>query len=164
MTRYLLGSGGTLLFDLTIMLQSLWYGSAPPVAQTPDRMPPSTATRRRLFRRRKEHAESGLHQSQFIHPHHSTHHHTERSPLLSGNAYLAESQRMTADGSPHMASSQLYRSGSTSMSTRSRSKSPGANTALRMTLGSRSPGRSVRRDFSMEAVAERGQDPAARDH
>lgn len=29
--RYLLGSGGTLVFDLTIMIQSLIYGSAPPI-------------------------------------------------------------------------------------------------------------------------------------
>ena len=29
--RYLLGSGGTLVFDLTIMIQSLVYGSAPPI-------------------------------------------------------------------------------------------------------------------------------------
>jgi hypothetical protein len=28
---YLLGSGGTLVFDLTIMIQSLVYGSAPPI-------------------------------------------------------------------------------------------------------------------------------------
>jgi hypothetical protein len=28
---YLLGSGGTLVFDLTIMIQSLIYGSAPPI-------------------------------------------------------------------------------------------------------------------------------------
>lgn len=28
---YLLGSGGTLVFDLTIMIQSLIYGSAPPL-------------------------------------------------------------------------------------------------------------------------------------
>ena len=30
LNRYLLGSGGTLVFDLTIMLQSVIYGSAPP--------------------------------------------------------------------------------------------------------------------------------------
>ena len=29
--RYLLGSGGTLIFDLTIMCQALYYGSAKPV-------------------------------------------------------------------------------------------------------------------------------------
>lgn len=29
--RYLLGSGGTLVFDLTIMIQSFVYGSAPPI-------------------------------------------------------------------------------------------------------------------------------------
>ena len=28
---YLLGSGGTLIFDLTIMVQSIIYGSAPPI-------------------------------------------------------------------------------------------------------------------------------------
>lgn len=29
--RYLLGSGGTLIFDLTIMCQAMYYGSAKPV-------------------------------------------------------------------------------------------------------------------------------------
>lgn len=31
---YLLGSGGTLVFDLTIMFQSLFYGAVPPVPET----------------------------------------------------------------------------------------------------------------------------------
>ena len=42
--RYLLGSGGTLLFDVTIMLQAAIYGSRPPVPSTPLR-------RTHIFRR-----------------------------------------------------------------------------------------------------------------
>lgn len=77
-SRYLLGSGGTLLFDLTIMLQSLFYGSSPPIpppqpsyshAHHPyphhsfhghphDRS--GSTTRRPLFRRRTRYIEDGF--------------------------------------------------------------------------------------------------------
>ncbi|KAK4686335.1 solute carrier family 66 (lysosomal lysine-arginine transporter), member 1, partial [Tremellales sp. Uapishka_1] len=64
---YLLGSGGTLIFDLTIMIQSLIYGSAPPIPSTPlDR---SSRRRRRL-----KHYEEGTLG-------------TERQALLSGSQY-----------------------------------------------------------------------------
>ncbi|ODN83206.1 hypothetical protein L202_01393 [Cryptococcus amylolentus CBS 6039] len=55
---YLLGSGGTLMFDLTIMIQSLIYGSAPPVALPPA---PAEWSRRRLasHRKRMRHVEDG---------------------------------------------------------------------------------------------------------
>lgn len=141
--RYLLGSGGTLLFDLTIMLQSLIYGSAPPISSPAEHLPPTS--RRRLFRRRTQHHEDGTAAL-----------HTERSPLLSSGGQLAGSQQMMEDDSPHMASSQLYRSTVSTRSlgrSRTRSKSPGAGTALRMTLGSRSPERIRRRDLSTETAA-----------
>ncbi|WVQ78348.1 hypothetical protein IAT38_000433 [Cryptococcus sp. DSM 104549] len=56
---YLLGSGGTLVFDLTIMIQSLIYGSAPPVPQPPT--PLDRSARRRILssRRRVRHLEDG---------------------------------------------------------------------------------------------------------
>jgi hypothetical protein len=69
--RYLLGSGGTVMFDLTIMLQSLIYGSAPPIDPHPHshlhlHSAPISA-RRRPWRRKKErerlHPEDGVVQS-----------------------------------------------------------------------------------------------------
>lgn len=71
---YLLGSGGTLLFDLTIMLQAWLYGSAPPLP--PPRTPLDRVRRTMSYGtipRRRRHAEDG-----FGVPH-------ERSRLL-GNA------------------------------------------------------------------------------
>lgn len=50
MGRYLLGSGGTLLFDLTIMIQSLIYGSSPPVDESSPIIPRRKATRRGVRR------------------------------------------------------------------------------------------------------------------
>jgi hypothetical protein len=70
---YLLGSGGTLLFDLTIMFQSILYGSAPPVPLTPGVL----QGRKRLFRRRLLHLEDGRTISVSVS--------SERQPLLSGS-------------------------------------------------------------------------------
>jgi hypothetical protein len=53
MGRYLLGSGGTLLFDMTIMIQSYMYGSSPPIDEI------STITTRRK-RRKRPTTEDGL--------------------------------------------------------------------------------------------------------
>lgn len=70
MTRYLLGSGGTLLFDMTIMIQSYMYGSSPPVDETP-----TISTRRK--RRKRTTTEDGLTTS-----HTTNGWKTERQPLL----------------------------------------------------------------------------------
>ncbi|WVQ71738.1 hypothetical protein IAR50_001279 [Cryptococcus sp. DSM 104548] len=59
---YLLGSGGTLIFDLTIMIQSVIYGSAPPVVQPAVAAPVHGEwSRRRLasHRKRMRHVEDG---------------------------------------------------------------------------------------------------------
>lgn len=48
--RYLLGSGGTLLFDLTIMIQSWIYGSSPPIDESSPIIPRRKATRRGIRR------------------------------------------------------------------------------------------------------------------
>ncbi|OCF36512.1 hypothetical protein I316_01761 [Kwoniella heveanensis BCC8398] len=62
---YLLGSGGTLMFDLTIMIQSVIYGSAPPVPQPPTPMERSSRRRGYFSSKRKvRHLEDGIH-----HPH-----------------------------------------------------------------------------------------------
>ncbi|WVQ98805.1 hypothetical protein IAU59_005936 [Kwoniella sp. CBS 9459] len=64
---YLLGSGGTLMFDLTIMIQSVIYGSAPPIPQPPTPMERSSRRRGYFSSRRKvRHLEEGVHHS---HPH-----------------------------------------------------------------------------------------------
>jgi hypothetical protein len=57
---YLLGSGGTLLFDLTIMLQAWLYGSAPPLPppRTPLDRPRRTLSYGAIPRRRR-HVEDG---------------------------------------------------------------------------------------------------------
>ncbi|CAK9779838.1 hypothetical protein CC85DRAFT_286243 [Cutaneotrichosporon oleaginosum] len=70
---YLLGSGGTLLFDLTIMLQAWLYGSAPPLPppRTPLDRPRRTLSYGAIPRRRR-HVEDGQ-------PH-------ERSRLLGGGS------------------------------------------------------------------------------
>lgn len=72
---YLLGSGGTLLFDLTIMLQAWLYGSSPPLP--PGHRPLDGSRVRRALsygaiprRRTTRHAEDG---------------HGERRPLLAGS-------------------------------------------------------------------------------
>ncbi|TXT03855.1 hypothetical protein VHUM_04332 [Vanrija humicola] len=81
---YLLGSGGTLLFDLTIMIQSLIYGSAPPMPESPlDRPRP-----RRTYssRRRPRHADTwsaGQVASAYAEDGLAT---SERRPLLSAGA------------------------------------------------------------------------------
>ena len=71
---YLLGSGGTLMFDLTIMIQSWVYGSAPPIA-TP-LAPPSRRSRLRRRLLGSKHLEEGRNVSIS----------TERQPLLSGSS------------------------------------------------------------------------------
>lgn len=76
---YLLGSGGTLMFDLTIMVQSVVYGSAHPVATSP-----LDARHRRSYsygaiRRRRTHTEDGLVTSSVGLP-------SERRPLLHSPA------------------------------------------------------------------------------
>jgi hypothetical protein len=98
LTRYLLGSGGTLLFDLTIMLQSLMYGSAPPVHPPPYERS-STFGRRPMFRRRTTrfledgHAGSGhVSRSPHAQPQHLS---GERQPLMSGSVNLGESPTTT---------------------------------------------------------------------
>lgn len=78
---YLLGSGGTLIFDLTIMIQSLIYGSAPPLPQP--LTPLDRSSRRRLLptKKRMRHMEDGwasVLQSQ-------SHERGERAPLLGGS-------------------------------------------------------------------------------
>ena len=50
---YLLGSGGTLVFDITILSQSLVYGSAPPSDDTPYQ-------RSKRLRYRRAHTEDGI--------------------------------------------------------------------------------------------------------
>ncbi|WVR05156.1 hypothetical protein IAU60_002168 [Kwoniella sp. DSM 27419] len=66
---YLLGSGGTLMFDLTIMIQSLVYGSAPPVHLPPT---PLERSRRRGYftqKRKLRHLEDGSHAHAHAHGH-----------------------------------------------------------------------------------------------
>ncbi|CED82935.1 Predicted membrane protein [Phaffia rhodozyma] len=49
---YLVGSGGTLIFDVTIMIQAIIYGSAPPLPDTPPpwaRKPSTTSHRRAII-------------------------------------------------------------------------------------------------------------------
>jgi hypothetical protein len=79
---YLLGSGGTLLFDLTIMIQSAIYGEAPPVPTTP-----SVGGRRPLFRRRLKHLEEGRGKSVSVG--------SERQPLLSGPGHRPRGHSLT---------------------------------------------------------------------
>lgn len=77
--RYLLGSGGTLLFDLTIMIQSVLYGSAKPVS--------ALATKRlRLSSGRKKwkHTEDGMVSSRTMNGSIERLGASERSPLLNG--------------------------------------------------------------------------------
>lgn len=69
---YLLGSGGTLLFDMTIMIQSWMYGSAPPIhVRTPLDRPRRAMSYGAIGRRRTRHAEDGTYGSI-----------SERRPLL----------------------------------------------------------------------------------
>ncbi|WVO13933.1 hypothetical protein L204_101558 [Cryptococcus depauperatus] len=73
---YLLGSGGTLVFDLTIMIQSFVYGSAPP--QFPASLDRSSRRKLMIPRKRTLHVEEGwgsLTQSQLLDR-------GERAPLL----------------------------------------------------------------------------------
>nr|XP_019042316.1 hypothetical protein I302_08918 [Kwoniella bestiolae CBS 10118]OCF21246.1 hypothetical protein I302_08918 [Kwoniella bestiolae CBS 10118] len=86
---YLLGSGGTLIFDLTIMIQSVLYGSAPPLPIPPTPMERSSRRRGYFTKRKLKHIEDG-----FSHPHPHAHVRThsytqqsssqqhERTPLL----------------------------------------------------------------------------------
>ncbi|WOO84374.1 Lysosomal amino acid transporter 1 [Vanrija pseudolonga] len=81
---YLLGSGGTLLFDLTIMIQSVIYGSAPPVPESPLDHPRPRRTY--SSRRRPRHADTwsaGQHASFHAEDGLAT---SERRPLLSAGA------------------------------------------------------------------------------
>ncbi|KAL1406812.1 hypothetical protein Q8F55_006221 [Vanrija albida] len=81
---YLLGSGGTLLFDLTIMIQSAIYGSAPPVPESPLDQP--RLRRTYSSRRRPRHADTwsaGQHASFYVEDGLAT---SERRPLLSAGA------------------------------------------------------------------------------
>ncbi|KAK8869742.1 hypothetical protein IAR55_000310 [Kwoniella newhampshirensis] len=56
---YLLGSGGTLIFDLTIMVQSLIYGSAPPLPMHPTQSDRGSRRRHLSSRKRLRHLEEG---------------------------------------------------------------------------------------------------------
>jgi len=82
---YLLGSGGTLIFDLTIMIQSFFYGSSPPVPSSP-----LTIRRKGLSRRRYQHVEDGSLIS------------TERQPLISARGTLNERDRSVSAGGSAM--------------------------------------------------------------
>lgn len=79
---YLFGSGGTLIFDLTIMIQSLIYGSAPPLPQPLTPLDRSSRRRSLPTKRRMRHMEDGwassVLQSQ-------SHERGERAALLSGS-------------------------------------------------------------------------------
>lgn len=89
MYSYLLGSGGTLLFDLTIMLQSWMYGSAPPAPPIyPSIERTMSSNRRSLFRRRTRYIEDGFGSVPPIHTnlHNQVHPHGERQPLLAAEA------------------------------------------------------------------------------
>ncbi|WRT67217.1 uncharacterized protein IL334_004183 [Kwoniella shivajii] len=90
---YLLGSGGTLMFDLTIMIQSLIYGSSPPLPVPPTPMERSTRRRERGYfasRRKIRHLEDGsIGHRDHVRSHSNSHGHTynhsqnsERAPLL----------------------------------------------------------------------------------
>lgn len=71
-----MGSGGTLLFDLTIMIQSMMYGSAPPIDENSPAVP-----RRKGFRRRRT-AGSHLEDGKGLGQGHG-HGQGERQPLLT---------------------------------------------------------------------------------
>lgn len=75
---YLLGSGGTLIFDLTIMIQSWMYGSSPPVPQRAHLDRPRRAfSYGALGRRRNRHTEDGYGAT------------SERRPLLASPSRAA---------------------------------------------------------------------------
>ncbi|ORY27203.1 PQ loop repeat-domain-containing protein [Naematelia encephala] len=78
---YLLGSGGTLIFDLTIMMQSFIYGSSPPIPSTPLDRP--SRKHYGVSRRRYRHLEDGRGISAS----------SERQPLLSGHIITSARQR-----------------------------------------------------------------------
>jgi hypothetical protein len=77
--RYLLGSGGTLMFDLTIMLQSYFYGSDKPVV-------PFSSRRLRLPGRRKHKHVEDASVSVTRGYNGSSERNTERTPLLGNQA------------------------------------------------------------------------------
>ncbi|WWD15988.1 hypothetical protein CI109_100412 [Kwoniella shandongensis] len=56
---YLLGSGGTLMFDLTIMIQSLIYGSSPPLPIVSTQSDRGSRRRHLSSRKRLRHLEDG---------------------------------------------------------------------------------------------------------
>ncbi|WWC89953.1 uncharacterized protein L201_004882 [Kwoniella dendrophila CBS 6074] len=70
---YLLGSGGTLVFDLTIMIQSIIYGSSPPMP-IPQNQIDRSSRRRGYFtsKRKLKHVEDGHHHT---HNHNHNHNH-----------------------------------------------------------------------------------------
>ena len=76
---YLLGSGGTLVFDLTIVLQSVVYGAAPPIVATP--LGRSSRRHHGLSRRILRYPEEEFDVAVSA----------ERQPLLSGSIQLERS-------------------------------------------------------------------------
>lgn len=93
---YLLGSGGTLIFDLIIMLQSFVYGSAPPIASS---ILDRGSRRRYDLTRRSVRLEDGR---QFSIS-------SERQPLLSGSTPEHPSEQSQQSQSTHHGSLHLRR-------------------------------------------------------
>ncbi|KAK6903023.1 hypothetical protein I203_108284 [Kwoniella mangroviensis CBS 8507] len=113
---YLLGSGGTLIFDMTIMIQSVIYGSSPPQPIPPTPMERSSRRRGYLASKRKlKHVEDG-----FSHPHLQhvrTHSYTQQAAIASSSN---QSERTPLLPPPNIHNSL----GIETNRSRSRSKSP----------------------------------------
>jgi len=92
---YLLGSGGTLVFDLTIMIQAAIYGSAPPTAQLDTRHRRSYSYG--AIKRRRVHTEDGLASHSAV---------GERRPLLSHSPVRSVTEPPAAWGSTTFKRSQ----------------------------------------------------------
>lgn len=139
MVRYLLGSGGTLMFDLTIIFQSFLYGSQKPIQEEirhhphypytrPSRrlrFPSNLSSRRHPSNTTMAHAEEGAGRREISDSILST----ERQPLLSPSLVDPQTKPgLGALGTQHHSPEGKY--GSTMSTVRERSLSP--SVALRM--------------------------------
>ncbi|WWC61031.1 uncharacterized protein I303_103609 [Kwoniella dejecticola CBS 10117] len=89
---YLLGSGGTLLFDMTIMIQSVIYGSSPPLPIQSTTLDRNSRRRGYFSKKRIKHIEDGRPHSAHVRSHSYTQHSQSVSRSQSQSQYLSNPQ------------------------------------------------------------------------